>query len=92
MKIGIVGTGMVGRSVGAALAGRGRETMVGTRDVKQTMDRTSEDMYGNPPFSEWIRKNRGIKVGTFAEAAAHGELIVNATEGVHSIEALKLSG
>ena len=92
MKIGIIGTGVVGRSMGSALGGLGHETMLGTRDLKQTMDRTNRDVYGNPPFSEWIGNNRGVKVGTFAEAAAHGELVVNATEGVHSIEALKLSG
>jgi len=92
MKIGIIGTGVVGRSVGAALGGLGHETMLGTRDLKQTMERTGQDAYGNPPFSEWIGDSRGVKVGTFAEAAAHGELVVNATEGAHSIEALKLSG
>jgi len=32
------------------------------------------------------------KVATFAEAAAHGEIVLNATEGVHSIAALKGAG
>jgi len=92
MKIGILGTGMVGQNIGARLAELGHEVMIGTRDVTGTMTRTEPDMYGNPPFREWIKKNNGIKVGTFSEAAAQAELTVNATTGISSMDALNLAG
>jgi predicted dinucleotide-binding enzyme len=92
MEIGILGTGMVGQNIGAKLFWLGHNVMIGTRDVSKTMARTDPDMYGNPPFSEWIKQNSKIKMGSFAEAAAHGELIINATTGLVSMEALKLVG
>ena len=53
---------------------------------------TKKDSYGNPPFSEWIKTNKKVKLGTFADAAAFGEIVVNATHGSSSVAALKLAG
>ena len=53
---------------------------------------TAKDIYGNPPFSEWIKLNARVKLGTFEEAASFGEMILNATLGASSIAALKLAG
>jgi predicted dinucleotide-binding enzyme len=49
-------------------------------------------MYGNPPFKIWREKHPGVEFGTFLQAAAHGELVVNATQGAGSLEALKAAG
>jgi hypothetical protein len=51
--------------------------------------RTQPDVYGNPPFSVWHKQNPKVQLGSFAEAAAFGEIIVNATAGGASLDALK---
>jgi 8-hydroxy-5-deazaflavin:NADPH oxidoreductase len=65
--------------------------MVGTRDPQETLSRTEPDQYGNPPFSTWQQEHPEAKLGTFGEAAAHGEMVVNATAGVVSLEVLELA-
>jgi len=92
MKIAIFGTGIVGQTIGKKLAELGNEVMIGTRDVSKTMARSEKDVYGNPPFSQWIKQNPKIKLGSYAEAAAHGELIFNATSGMASLAALQTAG
>ena len=49
-------------------------------------------MYGNPPFRTWQAQHGQVKLGSFAEAAAHGEIVVNATAGMASLDALKRAG
>lgn len=92
MNIGIIGTGMVGQIPASKLVEIGHDVMIGTRNVSQTLGRTTGDAYGNPPFKVWQMKNPKVKVGTFAEAARHGEVIINATAGNVSVEALNLAG
>ena len=70
----------------------GHEVMVGTRDPEETVSRTELDRYGNPPFSTWQQEHPDVRLGTFAEAAAHGELVVNSTAGIASLEALEMAG
>ena len=92
MRFGILGTGVVGKTITARLDGMGYEVMVGTRDTEETVSRTEPDRYGNPPFSAWQQEHPDVRLDTFAEAAAHGELVVNATAGITSIEALEMAG
>ncbi len=92
MKIGILGTGIVGRTLADGFARQGHDVAIGTRDVKALMARTDPDAMGNPPFAEWHREHVAIGVATFADAAAHGELLVNAAHGSNSIEALTAAG
>ncbi len=92
VRLGIVGTGVVGKTIAARLAGLGHDVMVGTRDPEETMSRTEPDRYGNPPFSAWQQDHPEVKLGTFGEAAAHGEMVVNATAGAVSLEALDMAG
>ena len=66
--------------------------MVGTCDPEVTTSRTGPDAYGNPPFGAWLEDHPEVRLGTFAEAAAHGEMVVNATAGAVSLEALELAG
>jgi predicted dinucleotide-binding enzyme len=83
MNVGVLGTGPVGRAVAARLLEMGHATCLGTRDV------------ANPAAADWLATvgtARGARVGTFAAAAAHGALVVNATYGAASIDALKMAG
>ena len=92
MRFGILGTGIVGRTIASRLAGLGHEVMVGTRNPADTMSRTEPDTYGNPPFSAWQEEHPEVRLGTFGEASAHGEMVLNATAGAVSLEALELAG
>jgi predicted dinucleotide-binding enzyme len=66
--------------------------MVGTRDPEEMMSRTEPDQYGNPPFNAWQQEHPDVRLGAFGEAAAHGEMVVNATAGAVSLEALEMAG
>jgi hypothetical protein len=92
MKIAIIGTGIVGKTIASKLVELNHDVMMGTRNVSDKLASTATDNYGNPPFGEWIKTNSKIKLGSFAEAAAFGELVVNATNGSNSITALILAG
>jgi hypothetical protein len=91
MKIAIIGTGTVGQTFASKLIILGHDVILGTRNVSEKLASTARDGYGNPPFSEWYALNKGVKLGTFAEAAAFGEIILNVTHGAGSINALKLA-
>ena len=92
MRFGILGTGVVGKTLAAHLTGLGHDVMVGTRDPQQTLSRTEPDQYGNPPFSDWQQEHPEVKLGIFGEAAAYGEMVVNATAGAISLETLDMAG
>jgi predicted dinucleotide-binding enzyme len=92
MKIGVFGTGIVGRTVSARLAELGHEVRIGTRDPAATLERSAPDAFGNPPFSEWLAAHPAVVLATFAEVAGHGELLVNATVGSGAVPALELAG
>jgi hypothetical protein len=92
MKIGVLGTGMVGQTISARLIELGHDVMVGTRDVTATLKRTGPDGMGNPPFSMWYEQHPRVKLGTFVQAAAYGELLVNATAGSVSLDVFKQIG
>lgn len=92
MKIAILGSGAVGQTLAAKLLALDYDVMIGTRNVAEKMASKAKDMYGNPPFSEWLEANSKVKVGTFSEAASFGELIINATNGTNSVKALIFAG
>jgi predicted dinucleotide-binding enzyme len=91
MKIGIIGTGVVAQTLGAKLIELGHDVVVGTRDPSKLDDKKM--MAGT--LREWLaavsKGGKKGKVATFQEAAAHGELLINATHGQASVEALKLA-
>jgi predicted dinucleotide-binding enzyme len=87
MRIGVLGTGVVGRSIADRLAGLGDDVMVGTRDPAATRERTEPDRFGTA-MASWLAEHPAIRLGTFAEAASHRELIVNATSGLVSVDIL----
>jgi predicted dinucleotide-binding enzyme len=92
MKIGVLGTGAVGQTLAGKLAELEHNVFVGTRDPAETLARAAVDRLGNPPFKAWREQHAKVGFGTLAEAAAHGEIIINATNGAATIDALDAAG
>lgn len=92
MKIAVLGTGSVGRALAGRLASLGHDVTVGTRDVAATMARTTPDAMGTPPYASWAADNPDVRLATHADATADADLVVNATSGQASIEALRAAG
>jgi len=81
MKFGVLGTGVVGQTLGGKLASLGHEVMMGSRQAS------------NEVAVAWTKSVGGsASEGTFAEAAAYGETVINATAGAFSLEALAVAG
>ncbi len=81
MRIGVLGTGIVGRTLGSALLSGGHEVRLGSRAA------------GNEAAVAWAESIGGpASEGSFAEAAGFGELLINATAGAASLHALELAG
>jgi predicted dinucleotide-binding enzyme len=81
MKIGVLGTGVVGRTLGTRLAALGNEVMMGSRTA------------GNAAAAEWAQSTgANARHGTFADAAAFGEVVVNCTSGVVALAVLQAAG
>ncbi len=89
MKIGIIGSGVVGQTLGKKLAELGHDVVLGTRDPGKLDEK--KNMAGS--LREWLAQVKDkARVATFAEAASHGELLVNATHGQVSLAALEMAG
>jgi 8-hydroxy-5-deazaflavin:NADPH oxidoreductase len=81
MRIGVLGTGMVGQTIATKLVELGHEVTMGARSA------------GNEKAVEWAAgAGDQASAGSFADAAAHGELVFNCTAGTASIEALRAAG
>ncbi len=92
MKIGVFGTGIVGQTISEKLVQVGNDVMIGTRDKDATLTRKAKDNFGRPGFGDWIRNNPKVKVAEYPAAAEFAELIVNATNGMGSMQALEEAG
>jgi predicted dinucleotide-binding enzyme len=92
MKTAVLGTGTVGRTIGTRLAELGHTVTIGTRSPEATLGRTEADAMGNAPFATWAAANPGVTLAGYAEAAVGAELIVNATNGNGSLDALAQVG
>jgi hypothetical protein len=81
MRIGILGTGDVGRALGQGFIALGHEVKMGSRDAS------------NEKALAWAKQG-GPKAssGTFADAAAFGEIVVLATLGLANESALRAAG
>lgn len=80
MKVGILGSGVVGQSLAGGFAGLGYDVKVGTRDLSK--------------LEKWLKELNSPKVsiGSFADAASFGEALVLATHGVNTKEAIEIAG
>src|SRR3954454_5288642 len=92
MDIAVLGTGTVGRTIAGKLSELGHVVVVGTRDPQATVARTEPDAMGNPPYSAWQAEHPAVRLAPFGEAAAFGELVVLATSGSGSLDALTHAG
>jgi predicted dinucleotide-binding enzyme len=75
MRIAVIGTGVVGRTLAQALQRVGHDVVVGTRDPDETSAR-----------EEWAGLD--VPLQPLATVAGHAELVINATNGVASLSAL----
>ncbi len=92
MRIGVLGTGAVGREVAGRLAELGHQVSIGTRDVAATLARTEPDAMGNPPYHVWAAGHSQVPLVALAQAVTGAELVVNATSGGASLDALRGAG
>ena len=80
-RFGVLGTGSVGRTLASKLVSLGHDVMMGSRQA------------GNEQAVEWAKAAGQLaSEGTFADAAAFGETVVNATAGGASLDALAAAG
>lgn len=81
MRIGVLGTGAVGRAIATRLLQLGHEVTMGSRSA------------GGEALGEWLAEaGEGAKGGSFEEAAASAELLFNCTAGTASLAALEAAG
>ncbi len=78
MKVGVLGSGDVAKTLAGGFLKHGHAVRVGSRSPAKLAD--------------WAAQTRGASTGTFAEAAAFGELVVLAVKGNAAAEALTLAG
>lgn len=72
---------MVGETIASKLAELGHEVMIGSREA------------GNEKAVAWASSaGEQASEGSFADAASFAELIVNATPGMHAVDALRMAG
>ena len=76
MKVGILGSGQVGQTLAQGFSSKGHDVMVGTRD----------------PKAKGGLKLGKAKLGTFAEAARHGDILVLCVHGSNVAEAVSAAG
>ncbi len=81
MKLGVLGTGIVGTTIGTKLVQLGHEVMMGSRTQN------------NAKAATWVQASGPrASQGTFADAARFGETLFNCTNGAASVDALNLAG
>jgi predicted dinucleotide-binding enzyme len=78
MKIGILGSGDVAKSLAVGFLRHGHEVMLGTRDPGK--------------LAEWARENRVSRLGSFADTARFAELAVLAVKGSVAMSVLQAAG
>jgi predicted dinucleotide-binding enzyme len=80
-RVGVLGSGEVGRRLASGFASRGHGVMIGSRDP------------GKPELREWLSgEGPGIEAGTFVQTAAHGELLVLAVLGTAAEQTIADAG
>lgn len=78
MKIGILGSGGVAKTLAAGFIAHGHQAMLGTRDRSK--------------LEAWVAQNPKATTGSFADTARFGELLVLAVKGTVAAEALRAAG
>ncbi|HNF70826.1 MAG TPA: NAD(P)-binding domain-containing protein [Chitinophagaceae bacterium] len=80
MKVGILGSGIVGRTLGSAFLNEGYEVMMGTAHPEKEA------------VVNWLQSNPGASAGTFTECASYGDMLVLAVSGHAALKVLEECG
>lgn len=80
-RVGVIGSGQVGRALAAGFAAHGHEVTIATRQPDE-----------NDDLQAWAAQHGGVAIGTFAGAAEAGEIVVLATRGTAVEQAIQLAG
>ena len=78
MKIGVIGSGDIGKVLASGFLKHGHDVCIGTRDTSK--------------LANWAKANRKGHVVSFAEAAKFGDAVVLAVKGSIAAEALAAAG
>lgn len=78
VRVGVLGSGDVGKVLAAGFASLGHEVTIGSRDPEK--------------LREWASASARVSAGTFAEAAQFGDILVIATLGTGTLDAIRLAG
>ena len=78
MKIGIIGSGVVAQTLAAGFIEQGHAVMLGTRDAAKLAD--------------YAGRTPGARIGSGAEAAAFGDVVVLAVKGSAALQAARDAG
>jgi predicted dinucleotide-binding enzyme len=80
-RVGVLGSGEVGRRLAAGFTSRGHDVMIGSRAPDK------------PELAQWLSGGgAGVECGTFAQTAAHGELLALAVLGNAAQDAIDEAG
>ena len=75
MRVGILGSGDVGKALAAGFSRSGHDVTMGTRDPSK--------------LGAFASQQKNVKVGSFADAAKFGELLVLAVKGAAAADVLR---
>jgi len=78
MRVGVLGSGVVGRTLAEGFSRHGQETMLGTRNIAKLAD--------------WQKEHPSTQLGSFSEAARFGEMVVLSVKGSAAFDVLRAAG
>jgi predicted dinucleotide-binding enzyme len=78
MRVGILGSGDVAKALGKGFLAHGHDVMMGTRERTKLVG--------------WAAQNKGATIGSFADAAKFGEIVVLAVKGTAAADVLRAAG
>jgi predicted dinucleotide-binding enzyme len=78
MRVGVLGSGVVGRTLADGFSRHGQETMLGTRNTAKLAD--------------WQTEHPAIQLGSFSDAARFGEIVVLSVKGSAALDVLRAAG
>jgi predicted dinucleotide-binding enzyme len=79
MKIGILGSGIVGQTLGSGFIKHGHQVKIGTSNTGK--------------LSDWVKNSgQSASIGSFEESARFGDLLVLAVKGIVAISVIEKAG
>ena len=78
MRVGVLGSGDVAQALAAGFVRHGHEVTMGTRDASK--------------LATFAKEHSGVRVGSFADAAKSGDVLVLAVKGSAVFDVIKAAG